>query len=89
MIVPRRVFPFAVAGIRHTQLAIPFATTWVAATIRFDATVALHPTVPPLTGPPVSFSSAASVAANCRPDFAGFGDVVNAVTLRSSLVNTW
>jgi hypothetical protein len=37
----------------------------------------------------VSFSVAASDTENVRPAFAGLGDVVNAVTVRTSFVSTW
>ena len=45
--------------------------------------------MPDCTGPAVSFSVAASDTENGRPAFAGFGEVVNAVTLRTSFVSTW
>jgi hypothetical protein len=87
--LPRMTLPFAVAGIRQTHVATPFATTWRRAMARLPATVAAHATVPDCTGPAVSFSVAASDTENVRPAFAGFGEVVNAVTDSTSLVSTW
>jgi hypothetical protein len=85
---PRIVRPFAVFGIRQTQVATPFVTAWVAAAARFPASVAAQETVPDVTGPDVSFSFAASDTENARPALGGFGDVVNAVTVSTSLVST-
>ena len=86
---PRMVRPFAVFGIRQTQVATPFVTVRVTAAARLPASVAAQPTVPDLTGPAVSFSFAASETENVRPAFAGFGDVVKAVTVSTSFVSTW
>ena len=86
--LPRMIRPFAVFGIRQTQVAMPLATTWVTGAARLPASVAGQVTVPARTGPFVSFSVAARDTENVRPAFAGLGDVVNAVTVKTSFVNT-
>ena len=60
VMLPRMIRPFAVFGIRHTQVAMPFATTRVTATARLPASVAGQTTTPERTGPLVPFSVAAS-----------------------------
>ena len=85
---PRMIRPFAVFGICQTQVAMPFATTCLTATARLPASVAGQVTVPEATGPFVSFSVAASDTENVLPAFAGLGEVVNAVTVRTSFVST-
>src|SRR5436190_23830134 len=57
--------------------------------MRFPARDARQATVPDCTGPAVSFSVAAIETENVRPAFAGFGEVVKAVTVRTSLVSIW
>ena len=72
VMLPRMIRPFAV-WIRHTQVAIPFATTWVTATARLPASVAGQTTTPERTGPLVSFSVAASDTENVRPALGASG----------------
>ena len=84
-IVPRMILPFAVLGILKTHVAIPLATTCELATIRLPARLAAQSTVPLAIGPFVSFSVTAIETENARPAFAGFGEVVNAVTAQHEL----
>ena len=78
-------FPVALRGSDHEQLAMPFETRCAVAVRCLPPTVAEQATVPASTGPFVSLSFAARLATNFLPAFAGFGPVVNALTLSVSL----